>query len=92
MEAINTEQRRIQRLIDLSKLSSTERGSLYVQKQLGNFYAFERWQDKGGPMRKVYLGPLESEAVQELFAVKFKAKRLSRIQHDRKPDDRTACG
>lgn len=83
-EAIKTEQRRIQRFIDLSNPGSTERGSLYIQKQGGNFYAFERWHEKGGRMRKVYLGTLEADAVQELFADKFKVKRLKRLQYDQK--------
>ena len=84
VEAIKTEQRRIERFVGLSRSGSAERGSLYIQKQGDHFYAFERWQGKEGHMRKVYLGSLESEAVQELFADKFKAKRLTRLWHDQK--------
>ena len=55
MEAINSEQRRIQRFINLSKPGSAERGTLYIKKQGGRLYAYERLQEKGGHMRKVYL-------------------------------------
>ena len=84
IEAIKTEQRRIQRFINLSKPGSAERGSLYIKKQGGRLYAYERLQDKGGHMRKVYLGSLDSEAVQELFADKFREKRLTHLRHDQK--------
>ena len=86
-EAIKTEQRRIQRFIDLSRPNrdgSTGRGSLYLQKQSGHFYAYERWQAKGEPERKVYLGPLESKPVQDLFAVKYQELRMTRLQHDQR--------
>ena len=82
MEAIKTEQRRIQSFIDLSRPSNGDRGNLYVQNQGGNLYAFERWQEKGKPARKIYLGRIESEPVQNLFSVKYNAKRLSRLQYD----------
>ncbi|MBR0456382.1 MAG: hypothetical protein IJJ01_06895 [Firmicutes bacterium] len=84
MEAIKTEQRRIQRFIDLSRPDGEERGSLYIKKQGGQLYAYERWQQKGGPVRKVYLGLIESDAVQKLFTDKFKVKRLKRLQYDQK--------
>ena len=82
MEAIKTEQRRIQRFIDLSPPDGAERGNLYLKKKGGNLYAYERWQKKGKPSRKVYLGCIESDEVQKLFADKFTAKRLPRLQHD----------
>ena len=84
MEAIKTEQRRIERFINLSKPGSAERGTLYIKKQGGRLYAYERLQDKGGHTRKVYLGSLESERVQKLFADKFKAKRLTHLRHNQK--------
>ena len=84
MEAIKTEQERIQRFIDLSRPDGAERGSLYIRKQGPRLYAYERWQQKGGPARKVYLGRVESEAVRKLFADKFKAERLTRLQYDQK--------
>ena len=84
MEAIKAEQRRIQRFIDLSHAGGAERGSLYIQKQGEYFYAFERWQGRGEPTRKVYLGLLDSEPVRELFSVRFKEQRLKRLRHDRK--------
>ena len=86
-EAIKTEQRRIQRLIDLSRTNQADsivRGALHLQKQSGHFYAYERWQKKGEPERKVYLGPLESDAVRELFATKLKEMRVRRLQYDQK--------
>ena len=83
-EAIKTEQRRIQRFIDLSCPDGEERGSLYVKNKDGNLYAYERWQGKGEPERKVYLGRIDSEAVRKLFTDKFKVKRLARLRHDQK--------
>lgn len=84
MEAIKTEQRRIQRFIDLSRPDGTERGSLYVKKRGTQLYAYERWQQNDGPAHKVYLGNVESEAAQKLFADKFKAKRLTYLQYNQK--------
>ena len=83
-EAIKTEQRRIQSFIDLSLTNSTGRGSLYIQKQGCQLYAFERWHEKGKLVRKVYLGPLESDPVRELFSVKYQELRLARLQYDQK--------
>ena len=84
IEAIKAEQRRIQRFIDLSRPCDGDRGSLYVQNQGGNLYAFERWQEKGKPLRKTYLGRIESEPVRELFSAKFIEKRFSCLQYDQK--------
>ena len=84
IEAIKAEQRRIQRFIDLSRPCDGDRGSLYVQNQGGNLYAFERWQEKGKPLRKTYLGRIDSEPVRELFSAKFIEKRFSCLQYDQK--------
>ena len=84
IEAINSEQRRIQRFINLSNPGSAERGSLYIKRQGGRLYAYERLREKEGHTRKIYLGSLESEAVQKLFADKFKEKRLTHLRHNQK--------
>ena len=84
IEAINSEQRRIQRFINLSNPGSAERGSLYIKRQGGRLYAYERLREKEGHTRKIYLGSPDSEAVQKLFADRFKAKRLARLRHDQK--------
>ena len=47
-------------------------------------YAYERWQRKGQPERAVYLGRADSEAVQEIFTVKYQEKRKGRLEHDLK--------
>lgn len=86
-EAIKTEQRRIQRFIDLSQINradTIDRGNLCLKEQGGRIYAYERWQKKGEPTRKVYLGTLESDSVRELFSVKYQELRLMRLQHDQK--------
>ena len=83
-EAIKVEQRRIQRLIDLSQTSNNGRGCLRLQEHSGQIYGYERWQKKGEPERKVYLGPLESDAVRQLCSVKLKEKRLVRLRQNQK--------
>ena len=116
IEAIKTEQKRIQRLINLSGISrkdigknlgknnsqksgdckkqnnnldenqklNSERGSLYLQNQGQNVYAYERWQEKGQPEKKKYLGHIDSAPVQELFRLKYNEQRLIRLKHDKK--------
>ena len=81
-EAIKTEQRRIQRLIDLSAISDERRGNLCLQKRGQKTYAYERWQPQDQPERKVYLGPLDSAPVQELYSVKYQGRRMAILQHD----------
>ena len=84
MDAVKTEQERIQRFVDLSQLDGEERGSLYIQKKDNRYYGYERWQKKGEWERKVYLGPLGSEPVRELCSIKIKEKRLIRLRYDQK--------
>ena len=84
LEAVKTEQRRIQRFIDLSGPEQNSRGSLYLRSQGDSVYAYERWQRKGQPERRVYLGPLASAPVRELFSCKFKEQRLARLCHDQR--------
>jgi len=84
IEAIKTEQERIQRFIDLSSVGTAGRGNLKLQKQGTRIYACERWQKKGAPERTVYLGPLDSAPVRELFSVRYQEKRLKRLHHDQK--------
>ena len=84
IEAIKTEQRRIQRFIDLSRMNNTDRGHLYLLNQGGRVYGYERWQGCGKEDRKVYLGTLDSEKVRELFSVRFKERRLARLGYDQK--------
>ena len=84
LEAVKTEQRRIQRFIDLSGPEQNSRGSLYLRSQGNSVYAYERWQRKGQPERRVYLGPLASAPVRELFSCKFKEQRLARLCHDQR--------
>lgn len=81
-EAIKTEQRRIQRLIDLSGVSDDERGSLGLQKRGQKTYAYERWQSRSQPEKRVFLGLLESEAVRELCSVKYRKRRLAILQRN----------
>lgn len=86
-EAIKTEQRRIQRFIDLSAINragTIGRGNLCLKEQGRRIYAYERWQSKGEPTRRVYLGPLESESVRELFGVKYQELRMTRLRYDQK--------
>ena len=84
-DAIKNEQRRIQRLIELSldeKLDDDKRGKLYLMKQKDKYYAYERWRGNGEPEKKVYLGSLDSDPVRELFAIKYKEQKLARLQYD----------
>ena len=90
-EAIIIEQKRIQRLIDLSTSISNERGSLKLQKQGHQIYAYERWRKKGQAERVVYLGPLVSAPVRELFSVKYQEQRLARMRHNQKLLQRLAA-
>lgn len=83
-EAIIVEQKRIQRLIDLSRSGSTGRGHLKIQKQGSRIYAYERFHNKGKPEHTVYLGPLDSAPVRELVSIKFQEQRLSRLLQDQK--------
>lgn len=83
-EAIIVEQKRIQRLIDLSRSDTVGRGHLKLKKRDSKIYAYERWQKKGQPERVVYLGPLKSDPVRELVSIKFQEQRLSRLLHDQK--------
>lgn len=83
-EAIKTEQRRIQRLIDLSTLSDDRRGSLCLQKRGRKTYAYERWQKQGEPERRVYLGPLDSEPVRELCSARYQRQRLGILRSNQK--------
>ncbi len=86
-EAIKTEQGRIQRLIALSldaQLGDSKRGKLYLTKQKDNYYAYERWRGNGKPEKKIYIGALDSDPVRELFAIKYKEQKLSRLQYDQK--------
>lgn len=84
IEAIIVEQKRIQRLIDLSSLAVAGRGSLKLQKRGNKTFAYERWQKKGQRERVHYLGPLESAPVRELFSVKYQQQRLVRLRHNQK--------
>lgn len=84
IEAIIVEQKRIQRLIDLSRSDSTGHGHLKLQKQGYRIYAYERFHNKGEPEHTVYLGPLNSAPVRELVSVKFQEQRLVRLRHDQK--------
>jgi len=85
MEAIKTEQERIQRLIQLSPSDGLQgRGNLHLQRRGTRAYAYERWQKKGGREQNLYLGSPDSERTQELFAAHFRAQRLVRLQHDQK--------
>ena len=87
IDAIKTEQKRIQRLIDLSgpcEADSHKRGNLYLKEQESRIYAYERSCSKGKPEKKVYLGTLESESVRELVSIKYKAQKLARLQYDQK--------
>lgn len=79
IEAIKTEQRRIQTVIDLSVLAHESHGSMRLQKQGHRVYAYERWQEKGKRERKIYLGTLDSDAVQNHFAIRFQKQRLDRL-------------
>lgn len=81
-EAILIEQKRILRLIDLSRSGANERGHLKLQKQGHRIYAYERFHNKGEPERTVYLGPIDSAPVRDLFSVKFQEQRLSRLLYD----------
>lgn len=81
-EAIKTEQRRIQRLIDLSTISEGGRGNLYLQKRGQKIYAYERWQPQDQPEKKVYLGPVGSDSVRELCTSKYQRQRLTILQHN----------
>lgn len=85
IEAIKIEQRRIQRLIDLSTpLETNGRGHLRLLHRGSGVYAYERWQQKGAREHSKYLGRLESQAVRELFSLRFKAQRLVRLRRDQK--------
>ena len=84
VDAIKTEQRRIQRLIDLSRISDDGRGNLYLHKIGDRTYGYERWKRKGESEQKIYLGPFESEPVRELCSIKIKEKKLARLQYDQK--------
>ena len=82
MDAIKNEQKRIQGFIDLSSNFETDRGCLYVQKHGTNLYGYERKRSKDGTVQKIYLGPIASEKVQELFSIRLKTQRLSRLRHN----------
>lgn len=79
-EAIKIEEKRIQRLIDLSEVPGGDHGSLQLQKRGGRIYVYQRWQRKNEPERKVYLGKMDSEQVRKLFTIKFQEQRLARLR------------
>lgn len=83
-EAIKTEQRRIQRLIDLSTISDDRRGSLCLQKRGQKIYAYERWQAQGRPEKRVYLGLLDSNPVREFCSMKYQKRRLEILRGNQK--------
>ena len=85
-EAIIKEQRRNQRLIDLSTASGgmEEIGNLVVERRGKGLYCYERRQKDGKKSGKRYLGKPESEAAQEHLGKRLKKEMILRLDHNQR--------
>lgn len=80
-EQILTEQRRLQRLIDLTGPfeNTSPEGVLLLQKRGDNTYCYLRQRGKGRKPHKSYLGKPDSEAARDFVRERFVAEKRSRL-------------
>lgn len=85
MDAIKQEQRRIQRVIDLtaSSLAESPPGNLSLETRNGSFYCYSQ-EYTSGKRERHYVGTITSLAVQQLFNSRLQQERLKRLEFDHK--------
>jgi len=85
MDAIKQEQRRIQKIIDLtaSSLVGSPLGNLSLETRNGTFYCYSQ-KYSGGKRERHYVGTITSSAVQQLFYTRLQQERLKRLEFDNK--------
>ena len=81
---LKMEQRRIQRLIDLSASADdcSDVGTIDVRSRKGNDYFYESLYSGGKRIRRAYLGTAGSKAVREHCRRRFNAELLRRLRKD----------
>lgn len=84
MQDIKNEQRRIQRLIDLTSATqpAAEEGHLHLEQRGSRIYCYETRHQNGKRISKRYLGVPWSAAVQSHVQARFREERLQRLAHD----------
>ena len=75
------EQKRIQRLIDLTVFpdDADDSGTLSIEPRGRSSYCYLRWYQHGKCVRKEYLGKLHSEAVRAYVSARFRSEHLRRL-------------
>lgn len=86
-EDLKTEQRRIQRFIDLTGSdqplqmeNAAHRGCLSVDRRGDSVYCYEVSRGTGSPRRKKYLGDPDSPQVKSLIDARFREEKLRRLR------------
>ena len=84
-EAIKNEQRRIQRVIDLTapSLAKAPSGNLSLEKRNNAFYCYSQDYTDGKHVRH-YVGTPASPAAQQYLHARLQQERLKRLEFDRK--------
>lgn len=83
---IKTEQRRIQRLIDLSRIVDDSRkpGSISLERRGNTMYCYESSYENGKRVRRRYLGRPNSDAVRRYCSLRFREELSRRLLSNQK--------
>lgn len=85
-DTIKLEQKRIQRLIDLTPplqpLHESGSCALNVARRRNTAYYYGLWRAPGAPVRKEYLGTAQSPRVRQLVTARYRDEMMRRLEHN----------